>query len=44
MNYDFRLVEGDGGRPQNLRAHEFIFPNPEGRLEIKEREKGESPF
>lgn len=42
MNYDFRLV-GDK-RPENLRAHEFIFPNPEAELLIRERERPESPF
>lgn len=43
MNYDFKLVPG-GKRPTNLRAHEFIFPNPEGELLVREREKSESPF
>jgi len=35
MNYDFRLV--GGVRPPNLTAHEFIFPNPKGRLLVKAR-------
>ena len=42
MTYDFKLVEPQ--RPANLRAHEFIFPNPAGDLLIKEREKLESPY
>ena len=42
MNYDFKLSGSE--RPPNLRAHEFIFPNPEGELLIKEREQPESPF
>ena len=42
MNYDFRLVGKE--RPANLSAHEFIFPNPNGELMIKKREKSESPF
>ncbi|MCJ1396653.1 hypothetical protein MMC18_009545 [Xylographa bjoerkii] len=35
MNYDFKLV--DGKRPINLTAHEFIFPNPDAKLFMKER-------
>ena len=36
MDYDFKLPEGKG-RPANLLAHEFIFPNPDGRLLMKAR-------
>jgi len=39
MNYDFKLVGGK--RPENLTAHEFIFPNPEGRLLVKARPMSE---
>ena len=42
-NYDFKLVT-EGQRPANLRAHEFIFPNPKGELLIREREKPEPPY
>jgi cytochrome P450 len=35
MNYDFALV--GGVRPSNLTAHEFIFPNPDGKLLAKAR-------
>jgi cytochrome P450 len=44
MDYDFKLPPGSG-RPANLRAHEFIFPNPNGKLMVKRRsEKSASPF
>lgn len=43
MNYDFKLPPQQG-RPQNLMAHEFIFPNPEGKLLFRERGKNFSPF
>lgn len=36
MDYDWRLPEGQG-RPDNLTAHEFIFPNPEGILLMRAR-------
>jgi ent-kaurene oxidase len=36
MDYDFKLLPGQG-RPQNLTAHEFIFPNPKGQLLMKQR-------
>ena len=36
MDYDWKLAEGEG-RPANLTAHEFIFPNPDGRLFMKMR-------
>ena len=42
MNYDFKLVGTH--RPENLRAHEYIFPNPEGELLIRKRKKPECPF
>jgi len=38
MNYDFKLPEGQG-RPANMKAHEFIFPNPAGELLVRAREK-----
>lgn len=36
MDFDFKFPEGQG-RPENLRAHEFIFPNPNGELLIRAR-------
>ncbi|KAL8941827.1 MAG: hypothetical protein Q9216_002027 [Gyalolechia sp. 2 TL-2023] len=36
MNYDFKFVNGQG-RPSNLRAHEFLFPNPDAELLIRSR-------
>lgn len=40
MDYDFRLA-GNSGRPKNLTAHEFIFPNPDANLLVKRRSKTE---
>jgi len=37
-DYDFKFPEGKG-RPDNLRAYEYIFPNPDGQLLFKERMK-----
>ncbi|KAJ8132514.1 hypothetical protein O1611_g1109 [Lasiodiplodia mahajangana] len=42
MNYDFKLV-GEH-RPGNLRLYEFIVPNPEGELLVRQRAKPESPL
>ena len=39
MGFDFRFREGTG-RPKNLVAHEFIFPNPDAELLMRAR-KGE---
>ncbi|KAF2878219.1 cytochrome P450 monooxygenase-like protein [Massariosphaeria phaeospora] len=36
MDYDWKLPESQG-RPDNLHAHEFIFPNQEGLLYMKAR-------
>jgi len=38
MDYDWKLPEGRR-RPENLTAHEFIFPNPDGNLFMKARSK-----
>lgn len=38
MDYDWKLPEGQG-RPENLRAHEFIFPNQKATLLMKGRPK-----
>lgn len=38
MDYDWKLPEGQG-RPANLHAHEFIFPNQNGLLYMKQRPK-----
>ena len=43
MNYDFKLLPGQG-RPVNLTTHEFIFPNPRGKLLVKEREQQKLAF
>jgi cytochrome P450 len=43
MNYDFKLVV-EGKRPENLTAHEFIFPNPAGELLMKSRGANFCPF
>ena len=40
MDYDWKLPEGQG-RPANLTAHEFIFPNPDGELLTKARPQSE---
>ncbi|KAI0472506.1 cytochrome P450 [Xylaria cf. heliscus] len=42
MSYDFKPAGEQ--RPANLRAHEFIFPNPEGELLICRKNKPESPL
>jgi cytochrome P450 len=36
MNYDV-TVDEDKGRPLNVAAHEYIFPDPEARILFKER-------
>jgi len=36
MDYDWKLPEGQG-RPENLRAHEFIFPNPDAEILVRKR-------
>ncbi|KAF2183915.1 cytochrome P450 [Zopfia rhizophila CBS 207.26] len=36
MEYDWKLPDGEG-RPENLMAHEFIFPNQDGVLYMKTR-------
>ena len=36
MDYEYRFPDGKG-RPENLKAHEFIFPNPDGELLIRRR-------
>lgn len=38
MDYDWKLPDGQG-RPENLMAHEFIFPNQEGVLYMKARKE-----
>ncbi|KAI1170439.1 cytochrome P450 [Nemania sp. FL0916] len=40
MDYDFKL-KGDKGRPPNLRAHEFIFPNPDAEVLMRRRPASE---
>ena len=40
IDYDWKLPEGQG-RPANLTAHEFIFPNPDGELLMKARPQSE---
>ncbi|KAL8665789.1 MAG: hypothetical protein Q9202_001911 [Teloschistes flavicans] len=41
MDYDFKFVNGMG-RPANLKAHEFIFPNPEGQMMVRKRSDKET--
>lgn len=36
LKYDIKFPEGQG-RPENISAHEYIFPNPMGVVEFKER-------
>ncbi|CAL5867176.1 uncharacterized protein PFLUO_LOCUS1388 [Penicillium psychrofluorescens] len=36
MNYDVKLLDGCN-RPENLRAYEFIFPNPDVEVQIRAR-------
>ena len=36
MDYEYKFADGRG-RPENLKAHEFIFPNPEGELLMRRR-------
>lgn len=36
MDYDWMLPEGQG-RPANLHAHEFVFPNPDAEILIRKR-------
>lgn len=38
MDYDWKLPDGEG-RPENLKAHEFIFPNQKATLLMKARPK-----
>lgn len=40
MDYEYRFPDGKG-RPDNLKAHEFIFPNPDGELLIRRRSASE---
>ncbi|KAL8688489.1 MAG: hypothetical protein Q9218_005619 [Villophora microphyllina] len=41
MDYEFKFLD-DKGRPANLKAYEFIFPNPEGQLLVKKRDTKET--
>ncbi|CAL8578040.1 hypothetical protein XPA_003842 [Xanthoria parietina] len=41
MDYDFKFLDGMG-RPANLKAHEFIFPNPEGQMVVRKRDVKET--
>ena len=36
LDYDFRFPEGQG-RPADVHAHEYIFPDPNGLVEFSER-------
>ena len=40
MDYEYKFPDGRG-RPENLKAHEFIFPNPEGELLMRRRSASE---
>ena len=39
LAYDFQFPSKKG-RPSNYRAHEYIFPDPSGKVDIREREGG----
>ena len=36
LEYDFRFPRGQG-RPHDVSAHEYIFPNPDGLIELRKR-------
>lgn len=38
MDYDWKFLEGQS-RPANLRAHEFIFPNPHAEIYVRARKE-----
>ena len=38
MDYDWRFLEGSG-RPANVHAHEFIFPNPDAEIQLRKRKE-----
>ena len=40
MDYDYKFLDGKG-RPANVRAHEFIFPNPEAQILMRARKESE---
>ena len=40
MDFDWKLPDGQG-RPANLTAHEFIFPNPDGKIMMRARDESE---
>lgn len=40
MDYDYKFPEGQG-RPENVRAHEFIFPNPDAEILMRARKETE---
>ena len=40
MDYEYKFPDGKG-RPENLKAHEFVFPNPEGELLMRRRSASE---
>ncbi|KAL6720899.1 hypothetical protein ACLMJK_002824 [Lecanora helva] len=42
-DYEFRFLEGKG-RPRNIQMHEFLFPWPWDRIEVRKRVESSSPF
>ncbi|KAL8775195.1 MAG: hypothetical protein Q9194_003811 [Teloschistes cf. exilis] len=40
LDFDFRFP-CDQGRPEDIRAHEYIFPSPRGKVELRLRAKSE---
>lgn len=38
MDYDYKFPDC-GGRPENVRAHEFIFPNPDAEIMMRARKE-----
>lgn len=39
LRYDFRFPPDSTGRPPNLHLHEYVFPNPEARIELRPRKE-----
>lgn len=36
LDYDFRFPD-DQGRPEDVPAHEYVFPNPRGKIDLRQR-------
>lgn len=42
LRYDIRLAEGSVERPANVHLHEYVFPNPYARVELRPRDSKET--